>query len=131
MRQNNCNLPSQMDVCANPLINKDAKFLDALEDVFESNEISDIFKPHIKKIKSAFYEAQKSVKKCITTSGTKYSRMDQVNFLKGCLPQILLGLLLNTLSQMLLILPLCKKMKRTSDILQSIKIDLFFKGIVK
>ena len=66
-----------------------------------------------------------------------YDKWDKVfkngpsKFLKGCLPQILLGLLLNTLSQMLLILPLRKKMKRTSDILQSIKIDLFFKGIVK
>ena len=66
-----------------------------------------------------------------------YDKWDKVfkngpsKFLKGCLPQILLGLLLNTLSQMLLILPLSKKMKRTSDILQSIKTDLFFKGIVK
>ena len=33
------------------------------------------------------------------TSGTKYSRMDQVKFFKGCLSQILLGSLVNTLSQ--------------------------------
>ena len=35
--------------------------------------------------------------------GTKYSRMDQgtkQSFFKGCLPQILLGLFLNTLSRM-------------------------------
>ena len=30
--------------------------------------------------------------------GTKYSRMDQVKFFKSCLPQILLGSFLNTLS---------------------------------
>ena len=30
--------------------------------------------------------------------GTKYSRMDQVKFFKGCFPQILLGPFLNTLS---------------------------------
>ena len=30
--------------------------------------------------------------------GTKYSRMDQVKFFKGCLPQVLLGPFLNTLS---------------------------------
>ena len=30
-----------------------------------------------------------------------YSRMDQVKSLKGCLPQILLGLFLNTLSQIM------------------------------
>ena len=32
-------------------------------------------------------------------NGTKYSRVDQVKFFKGCLRQILLGPLLNTLSQ--------------------------------
>ena len=30
--------------------------------------------------------------------GTKYSRMDQVKFFKGCFPQILLGRFLNTVS---------------------------------
>ena len=34
--------------------------------------------------------------------GTKYSIMDQVTFFKGCLPQILLGPFLNTLSHLLL-----------------------------
>ena len=33
--------------------------------------------------------------------GTKYSRMDQVKFFKGCLPQVLLGPFLNTLSHLL------------------------------
>ena len=32
--------------------------------------------------------------------GTKYSRMDQLNFFKGCLPQITLGPFLNTLSHL-------------------------------
>ena len=32
--------------------------------------------------------------------GAKYSRMDQVKSFKGCLPQILLGPFLNTLSHM-------------------------------
>ena len=31
-------IPSLMNACTAPLINKDAKFLDALKDVFESNE---------------------------------------------------------------------------------------------
>ena len=35
------------------------------------------------------------------SNGTKYSRVDQVNFFKGCLPQNLPGPLLNTLSQIL------------------------------
>ena len=34
--------------------------------------------------------------------GTKYSRMDGGKFFKGCLPQILLGLFLNTLPQIFL-----------------------------
>ena len=33
-------------------------------------------------------------------NGAKHSRMDQVRFFKGCLPQIFLGPFLNTLSQM-------------------------------
>ena len=34
----------------------------------------------------------------IVLYGTKYSRVEQVKFFKSCLPQILLGPLLNTLS---------------------------------
>ena len=33
--------------------------------------------------------------------GTKYSRMEQVKFLKDCLPHVLLGLFLNTLSHLI------------------------------
>ena len=33
-------------------------------------------------------------------NGTKYSRIDEVKFFKGCLPQILLGPFLNTWTQM-------------------------------
>ena len=39
----------------------------------------------------------------ISTYGTKYSRMDQVKFFKGCLPQILLGPFLNILSHIKLL----------------------------
>ena len=34
------------------------------------------------------------------SSRTKYSKMDQVKYFKGCLPQILLGPFLNTLSHL-------------------------------
>ena len=54
-----------MNACADPLINKDGKFSDALQHVFESIETSDIFKPH-KKTKPVFYKARRSVKKRIT-----------------------------------------------------------------
>ena len=36
------------------------------------------------------------------SNGTKLSRMHQVNFFKRCLPQILLGPLLNTLCQIMM-----------------------------
>ena len=51
-------IPSLENVFDDPLINKDAKFLDALQNVFEANETSVIFK-------SAFYEARESIKKRI------------------------------------------------------------------
>ena len=44
------------------------------------------------------------------TYGTKYSRIDQVKVFKGCLPQILLGLILNTLSHMVLMILMVKKL---------------------
>ena len=37
---------------------------------------------------------------CEEDMGTKYSRVDQVKFFKGFLPQVLLGQLLNSLSHM-------------------------------
>ena len=37
-------------------------------------------------------------------NGSRYSRMGQVKFFKGCLPQILLGQFSNTLTQMMLLL---------------------------
>ena len=55
-------IPSLTYVCDDPLINKDVKFLDAPQSVFEANETSVIFKPPVKKMKSAFYEALKSIK---------------------------------------------------------------------
>ena len=35
-------------------------------------------------------------------NGSRYSRIVQVKYFKGCLPQILLGSFLNTLTQMLI-----------------------------
>ena len=60
-------IPHLMNVCTDPLINEDAKFLDALKDVSEGIETSDIFIPHIKKMKSVFYETRISVNKRFTT----------------------------------------------------------------
>ena len=50
-------------------MSKDAKFLVNLQKVFEDDETSLKFKPHLNKMKSAFYEAsvvQKKKKKGIT-----------------------------------------------------------------
>ena len=40
----------------------------------------------------------------ILINGSRYSRMDQVKFFKGCLPQILLGPFLNTSTQIKIVL---------------------------
>ena len=44
-------------------MNKDAKFLVNLQKVFEDDETSLKFKPHLNKMKSAFYEASVVQKK--------------------------------------------------------------------
>ena len=56
-------IPSLTNIFDDPLINKNAKVLDAFQNVFEANETSLIVKPHLKKIKAAFYEARMIVKK--------------------------------------------------------------------
>ena len=56
--------------------------------------------------------------------GTKYSRVDQVKFLKGCLPRILLGPLLNTWNQLSLSIN-CRKFIAMPDIVN------LFKSVIK
>ena len=69
------------NVSDDPLINKDANFLDAVRNVFEGNETSIIFKPHLKKMKAVFYEAQRSIKKRIKEvhSNTIFEQGDRGN----------------------------------------------------
>ena len=45
-----------------PKVNMDAKFLDNLQKVFEDNETSLMFKPHLNKVKSVFCEARHNMK---------------------------------------------------------------------
>ena len=62
-----------MNVCADPFINKDVKFLNALKDVSEGIETGDIFLPLIKKMKSTIYRTRISAMKRITTNVTNTS----------------------------------------------------------
>ena len=62
-----------MNVCADPFINKDVKFLNAIKDVSEGIETGDIFLPLIKKMKSAIYRTRISAMKRITTNVTNTS----------------------------------------------------------
>ena len=39
-----------------PEVNKDAELLDNLQNIFKDNEASLMLKPHLSKVKSAFYE---------------------------------------------------------------------------
>ena len=54
-----------VDICSDENINKDARLLDGIQKAFNNNESSVLFKPHAKKMKAAFIEARRSVKKRI------------------------------------------------------------------
>ena len=60
-------IASLVDICNNDeSINKDARLLDAIQKAFDENESSVLFKPHVKRMKTAFIEARRSVKKRIS-----------------------------------------------------------------
>ena len=62
---NGSRIASLVDICSDKNINKDARLLDAIQKAFNDNESSVLFKPHAKKVKAAFIEASRSVKKRI------------------------------------------------------------------
>ena len=53
---------SLVDISSGPLISKGARFLEQIQSPFLENDTSDVFKPPIKKILAAFFDARKSVK---------------------------------------------------------------------
>jgi hypothetical protein len=69
-------IKSLHNMCNDPEVNKDAKFLDDLQKLFQDNETSLQFKPHLNKIKAGFYEGRRSLKKRIIT---KTKSTDQEN----------------------------------------------------
>ena len=62
---NGSRIASLIDICSDENINKDAPLLDTIQKAFNDNESSVLFKPHAKKMKAAFIEARRSVKKRI------------------------------------------------------------------
>ena len=60
-------IKSLRNICNDPDVNKDAKFLDDLQKIFKENEASLMFKPHLNKMKAAFNEGRHSLKKRILT----------------------------------------------------------------
>ena len=62
---NGSRIASLIDICSDENINKDARLLDTIQKAFNDNESSVLFKPHAKKMKAAFIEARRSVKKRI------------------------------------------------------------------
>ena len=60
-------ISSLHNICNDPEVNKDAKFLDNFQKAFKDNDTSFMFKPQLNKVRSAFYEARRSVKKRILT----------------------------------------------------------------
>ena len=60
-------IKSLQNICSDPDVNKDAKFLDDLQKLFQDSETSLMFKPHLIKIKAGFFEGRRSLKKRILT----------------------------------------------------------------
>ena len=62
---NGSQIASLVDIRSNKNINKDARLLDSIQKAFNDNESSVLFKRHAKKMKAAFIEARRGVKKRI------------------------------------------------------------------
>ena len=52
-------------MCNDDDINKDTHYLDEYQRLLEGQETSDIFKPHLSKMKSAFFDERRALKKRI------------------------------------------------------------------
>ena len=55
-------IKSLVDISSDPLINKDARFLEQIQSALLKNDTNDVFKAHIKKMFASFFDARKSVK---------------------------------------------------------------------
>ena len=62
---NESRIASLVDICSDENINRNARLLDAIQKTFNDNESSVLFKLHTNKMKAAFIEARRSVKKRI------------------------------------------------------------------
>ena len=49
-------IKSLQNICSDPDVNKDARFLNDLQKLFQDSETSLLFKPHLSKIKAGFFE---------------------------------------------------------------------------
>ena len=58
-------IKSLVNISSDPIINKEAGFLEQIQALLLENDTSDVFKPHLKKMLAAFFDARKSVKKRI------------------------------------------------------------------
>ena len=64
-------IKSLVDISSDPLINKDARFLEQIQSLLLENDTSDVFKSNIKKMLAAHFDARKSVKKRISDKTAK------------------------------------------------------------
>ena len=62
---NESRIASLVDICSDENINRNARLLDAIQKTFNDNESSVLFKLDTNKMKAAFIEARRSVKKRI------------------------------------------------------------------
>ena len=65
MAINQSQITSLVGISNDDNINKDARFLDAIKKALEDYETSTVFKPHTTKMKLAFVDARRSLKRTI------------------------------------------------------------------
>ena len=67
---------SFVNLCEDPSINKDAKFLDDLDALLTNNDTNEIFMPNIKKLRAVYRETRKKGEKedWVSKSGSNIGR---------------------------------------------------------
>ena len=86
-------IKSLVDISLNFLNNKDARFLEQIQSLLLENDTSDVFKPHIKTMLAAFFDARKSVKKGISEKISKHIVMKDDENIFECLKDMSIKLL--------------------------------------
>ena len=80
----NTKIKSLVGISSDPLINKDARFLEQIQSLLFENDTSHVFK-HVKKMLAAFFDAKKIVKERISEKTGKNILMEDDKNIFECL----------------------------------------------